>query len=177
MTIDIPDSLGRLMYDDNVTEYTKILLDIFAKKAHSHSQSDITGLSDVLAGFLTESALDNVLKIQPGNWGYTKETLTGTGNFGIPVTYYRYTFNEIEPCQIAIFSGIITILPRGKFPDSLLLPAGGIYIVGGRYGYYEDNADMYMYGFNIKSGGAILFQPNDTENEHYIKSMVAIRLS
>ena len=166
MTIDIPDSLGRLMYDDNVTEYTKILLDIFAKKAHTHSQSDITGLSDVLAGFLTESALDNVLKIRPGNWGYTR---TGSSN------NYKYNFDSIEIGELAIFSGSIQLFSSVMSHDALFLPSGGEYLVYAAELVNSPSGIHYPSDFDLYPGGGKFAR--GSSDEPVINRVIAIRLS
>lgn len=163
MTIDIPDSLGRLMYDDNVTEYTKILLDIFAKKSHTHSQSDITGLETVLAGFLTESALDNVLKIRPGNWGYTR---TGSSN------NYKYNFDSIEIGELAIFSGSIQLFSSR---DALTLPSGGEYLVYAAESVRSLSGIHYPSDFDLYPGGGEF--ATGSSDEPVIQRGIAIRLS
>ena len=176
MTIDIPDSLGRLMYDDNVTEYTKILLDIFAEKAHTHSQSDITGLETTLAGFLQESDLDNVPKIHPGNWGYTEE------KGGSNPTYYDYTFDQIPVNSIKIFSGNLKLSFHSYFTsgkgDRIILPSGGIYFYA--FGCSTSDSSTSTY-FNLRSvavqgGGLSIFEASDS-GPFYLKLLFAIRLS
>ena len=174
MTIDIPDSLGRLMYDDNVTDFTKILLDIFAAKAHSHSQSDITGLESTLAGFLKESDLDNVLKINLDSWEYT------TVEEGSSVLFKNsvYTFNQIEKYHLRIFTAAsIRLIGREYgYSDSLKLPDGGTYLYGGSYGYSEITRNDYAIPSGIRPGGEKFFSAS-SDNDAYIGSVFAIRLS
>ena len=50
MEITVPD--GMLMNEALIEQLTTQMLDAFARKAHTHSQSDITGLETALAGFL-----------------------------------------------------------------------------------------------------------------------------
>ena len=178
MEITVPD--GMLMNEALIEQLTTQMLDAFARKAHTHSQSDITGLETTLAGFLKESDLDNVLKIRPGNWGYTKESKTSSSIFS-EVTYYHYKFNQIENHCIAFFSGNISLLVHNDGNlngyDSLYLPSGGIYLYGGAVGHNSSNITGIDIEPGIGKGGDKILETNSDVTEIYVGFFFAIRLS
>lgn len=169
MTIDIPDSLGRLMYDDNVTEYTKILLDIFAKKAHTHSQSDITGLETALAGFLKESDLN--ARIEFIDYGEINgddlpyDSATKSYYYSLPISL-EIGATKIVTVKLSSEDGISNGTHFG-----LRLPSGGVYLVWGIIkrvsSYFGNNPEAsgypYSYGPDLIEGQAIIQESKVTE--------------
>lgn len=174
MEITVPD--GMLMNEELIEQLTRQMLDAFARKTHTHSQSDITGLETTLAGFLKESDLDNVLKIHPENWGYTEE------KGGSNPTYYDYTFDQIPVNSIKIFSGNLKLSFHSYFTsgkgDRIILPSGGIYFYA--FGCSTSDSSTSTY-FNLRSvavqgGGLSIFEASDS-GPFYLKLLFAIRLS
>lgn len=153
MTIDIPDSLGRLMYDDNVTEFTKILLDIFAKKAHTHSQSDITGLSDALAGLPTGAQVDDKIKQALTNLLSEPEIINKTIDFGSysSSTTRTETLDDIGLFEFRHFKITMSITLKKGTPalenatGNLMLPEGGTYACINTVTIVNENFPLNLY--------------------------------
>lgn len=176
MEITVPD--GMLMNEALIEQLTTQMLDAFARKAHTHSQSDITGLETALAGFLQESDLDNVLKIQPGNWGYTKETLIYENSFGMTTEYYKYQFNQIEPGCVAVFDGEILLEYHNvSCSDYVCLPDGGLYLYGGIYTKDFSQGSRVDITTVIRTGGGLFLAANNETTHLYLHYLYAIRLS
>ena len=164
MEITVPD--GMLMNEALIEQLTTQMLDAFARKAHTHSQSDIAGLENTLAGFLKESDLDDVLKIRPGNWGYTR---TGSSN------KYKYNFDSIEIGELAIFSGSITLSGSFVECDALVLPDGGEYLTYAAESINSTEGTHYPSDFDLYPGGSKFVK--GSSDEPIIKRVIAIRLS
>ena len=166
MEITVPD--GMLMNEALIEQLTTQMLDAFARKAHTHSQSDITGLETALAGFLKESDLDARIKfidygeINGDDLPYDQ---------GIKGWYYSIPASfEIGATKIitAKLSSEDGLMSERFF--GLRLPSGGIYLVWGNINRKSKGGlaqvtqtSSLSYAPTREEGQAIIYSSNLTE--------------